>query len=78
MPIVISVVFFIVFYMLSISGEQMVKEGALSAEYGIWMSTAVLLPVGLFLTFKATSDSSLLQLDGIKRMLSFNLARKKK
>lgn len=76
MPIVIAVIFFIVFYMLSISGEQMVKEGAIAAEYGIWMSSAVLLPIGIFLTYKATTDAPLLQWEGIKGLFKFKKRHK--
>lgn len=59
MPIVISVLFFLTFHMLSITGEKMALEGAIPVERGMWMATAILLPVGLFFTYKATSDSAL-------------------
>jgi lipopolysaccharide export system permease protein len=63
MPIVISVVFFLIFHILSITGEKMSKEGAMPVVQGMWMASAILLPVGLFFTFKATSDSSLFRVD---------------
>ena len=63
MPIVISVVFFLIFHILSISGEKMSKEGAIPVVQGMWMASAILFPIGLFFTFKATSDSNLLQWD---------------
>lgn len=59
MPVVISVVFFIIFHILSITGEKLAKEGEIPVYQGMWMATAILFPVGVFLTFKATSDSSL-------------------
>lgn len=63
MPVVVSVVFFIIFHVLSISGEKLAKEGEMPAYQGMWLATVVLLPVGIFLTFKATSDSTLFDVD---------------
>ena len=71
MPIVISVAFFLVFHMISITGEKMAKEGAISVASGMWLASAVLLPVGIFLTIKATSDTSFFRLD----TSSFNILR---
>ena len=59
MPVVISIVFFIVFHVLSVTGEKLAKEGTLAAYQGMWIATITLLPVGIFLTKKATSDSDL-------------------
>jgi lipopolysaccharide export system permease protein len=58
-PVVISIVFFIIFHVLSITGEKLSKEGSLPAYQGMWLATITLLPVGVFLTYKATSDSDL-------------------
>ena len=63
MPIIISVLFFLLFHILSISGEKMAKEGAMDSLSGMWMASAILLPVGLFFTYKATSDSALFNFD---------------
>jgi len=63
MPIIISVLFFLLFHILSISGEKMAKEGAIDPLLGMWMASAILLPVGLFFTYKATSDSALFNFD---------------
>ena len=57
MPLVISVIFFIVFHILNTSGEKMVKEGIISAAAGMWLSTAVLIPIGFFLVRKAIKDA---------------------
>ena len=59
MPVVISIVFFIFFHILSVTGEKLTKEGTLAAYEGMWVATIVLLPIGIFLTHKATSDSDL-------------------
>ncbi len=59
MPVVISVIFFIIFHILSITGEKLAKEGSIPVFEGMWMATFVLLPIGIFLTYKATADSTL-------------------
>lgn len=63
MPIVISVIFFLLFHILSITGEKMAAEGAIDVAQGMWMATAILLPIGLFFTYKATSDSALFNVE---------------
>lgn len=60
MPIVISVIFFVIYYIISSSGEKMAKEGTWEAFYGTWLSAFVLAPVAIYLTYKATNDSGLL------------------
>jgi lipopolysaccharide export system permease protein len=63
MPVVISILLFILYYVLSITGEKFAKEGIISPMLGSWISSLILLPLGIFLTWKATTDSSLLDLD---------------
>ncbi|HYV94969.1 MAG TPA: LptF/LptG family permease [Chitinophagales bacterium] len=60
LPFVISVFFFIIFYVLSIAGEKMAKEGALSPFWGMWFSTVILFPLAIYLMYKANRDSALL------------------
>lgn len=62
-PIVISVIFFVIYYVISLSGEKMAKEGTWEAVYGMWLPIFVLTPVAVYLTYKATNDSSLLDTD---------------
>jgi lipopolysaccharide export system permease protein len=45
--------------MISITGEKLAREGVLTAFWGMWLSSAILLPVGIFLSYKATTDSAL-------------------
>ncbi len=63
MPAVISVLFFLIYYIISISGEKFVKEGVISAGAGMWISSFLLFPIGIFLTYKATTDSVILNID---------------
>ena len=59
MSLKIILIFFIIFHILSITGEKLAKDGQIYVYQGMWLATAVLLPIGVFLTIKATSDSSL-------------------
>jgi lipopolysaccharide export system permease protein len=59
LPLVISVLFFIIFHITNSSGEKMVKESILSPFVGMWLSSIILLPVGFFLTYKAKKDSQI-------------------
>ncbi len=63
MPVVISVVFFIAYYVISLTGEKFVREDMIPAYMGIWFSSFVLFPLGMFLTYKATHDSVILDID---------------
>lgn len=56
---IFSIVFFMLFYFIGNTGEKFAKEGAWLPFWGMWLSTFVLLPVGLFLTYKAVHDSQL-------------------
>lgn len=63
MPVVVSVLLFILYYIISLIGEKFAKELILPAWAGIWLSSAVLFPLGLFLTYKAASDSVIFNID---------------
>ena len=67
LPVVVSVLFFVVYYVISTMCEQMAVFGKLNMFLGVWMSSLVLFPVGLFLTFKATSDAALFDGDSWKK-----------
>jgi len=62
-PIVISLIFFVIYYVISISGSKMSGEGIWEPLYGMWLPTFVLAPVAVYLMYKATNDSSLLDTD---------------
>jgi len=63
LPAVISTLFFILFWVISFVGEKYAAEGVIPPWQGIWLSSAVLMPIGIFLTVKATNDASLFDLD---------------
>lgn len=63
MPVVISVLFFVVYYIISITGEKLAKDGAWHSMPGTWLSAFVLAPIAVYLTYKATNDSNLFNMD---------------
>jgi lipopolysaccharide export system permease protein len=63
MPTVISVLFFLAWYVLSMSGEQLARDSSLSPVIGMWLSSAILLPIGIWLTYKSMTDSSLMNME---------------
>lgn len=74
MPAVVSILLFILYYILSITGEKFAKEFIISPFWGAWSSSFILLPLGVFLSWKATTDSSLFDvnvyMDPIRRIFS--------
>ena len=58
-PVVISVILFIIYYIIDNTGYKMAREALWPCWTGMWLSSFVLLPVGMFLTYKATTDSPL-------------------
>ena len=62
-PAVISILFFVIWYVISLSGEKLVEENLVSDVAGMWASSYILLPVGIFLTYKATNDSVIMNID---------------
>lgn len=62
-PVVISVVLFIFYYIIDNMGFKMARDGIWEAWEGMWLSSAVLAPMGIFLTYKAVKDSVILNAD---------------
>lgn len=80
MPIVISVIFFVVYYVISISGEKAARLSNISPFWGMWMGIVLLMPLGLFLTYKAATDSVILDVNTYLKPLKkfFKLSKKLK
>lgn len=68
MPLVASVVFFVLYYVIGMISEKSVREDAV-APVGMWISTFVFIPIGALLTWQATTDSSFFDLATWKRWL---------
>lgn len=63
MPVVVSVLIFIVYYIINNTGYKMARDGKWIVWMGMWTSTAVLAPLGAFLTYKSNNDSVVLNAD---------------
>lgn len=75
MPVVISTLAFIIYHILGQIGENAALEGEIPVWLGMWLSSLVFLPIGLVLTMKATSDSSVLS--GERWLKAFSLVKDK-
>ena len=63
---IVSVLFFVLYWVIDISGTKLARDGAASPFFGTFISAMILLPIGLFLTWKAIHDSTLFSADGMK------------
>ena len=65
-PAIISVLFFVAYWVIDISGTKLARDGAVGPFHGVFFSSYVLLPTGLYLSWKAINDASIFNMDGIK------------
>ena len=65
-PAIISVLFFVAYWVIDISGTKLARDGAVGPFHGVFISSYILFPTGLYLTWKAVNDSSVFNMDAIK------------
>lgn len=69
---IVSVLIFIIYYIIGVSGMKMARDGTWNIVYGMWISTFVMAPVGIFLTYKSNKDATVFNLDNHREaILSF-------
>ncbi len=77
MPVVVSILLFILYYIFSMTGEKSAREDLWNMASGMWFSSYVFLPVGIWLTYKAVTDSAIMSAETytnfIKKLLSSKL-----
>ena len=77
--VVISVTIFIFYYIINVSGEKMAKSGEWVPWFGEWLSSMVLCPIGIFLTYKANKDSAVFNIEAyinvIRKILGLRISR---
>jgi lipopolysaccharide export system permease protein len=78
MPLVVAVIFFLIFHLLNMFGEKFVRQEFMTPFWGIWLSCLVLLPVGFFLVYKAMNDSQLFNNEFYFRLFRKIRSRRKK
>jgi lipopolysaccharide export system permease protein len=67
LPTVFAIIFFLIFHIVSFSMERLAIAGGINAWPGMWISTLILVPIGMLLTWKAASDSPLFDADAYYR-----------
>lgn len=75
-PLVISVLLFLVYYIIDNTGYKMARDGHWPVWMGIWLSTFVLAPLGIYVTYKAMNDSAVFDGDRYKMWIRRILGRK--
>jgi lipopolysaccharide export system permease protein len=68
--VVVSVIFFLIYYIISTIGEKEVKAGVVSSFIGMWIAIIILTPIGIFLSYKAANDSVIFDADLYKRLFN--------
>jgi lipopolysaccharide export system permease protein len=63
MPVVFSVIFFIIFWVISITFEKLSMKDALPPYIGMWMPCLIFIPIAVLLTRKATADANLFEIE---------------
>ncbi len=80
MPVVVSIFLFIIYYVISLTGEKSAREDVWDMFVGMWISSMIFFPVGVWLTYKAVTDSGIMKtetyIDFVKK-LKLTLTRKK-
>lgn len=70
MPIVVSMIAFIIYYTMGEIGNMISRSNTITPFVGMWLSSFVFLPIGIFLTIKATSDARVLDAESWKKMMT--------
>jgi lipopolysaccharide export system permease protein len=63
MPVIVSVLLFLIYYVISMTGEKFVRENILPPFAGMWISTFILVPMSIWLTYKAANDSVIMNVE---------------
>ena len=70
MPVVVSILLFIAYYIVSMTGEKSAREDVWQMFTGMWFSTLVFLPVGIWLSYKAGTDSAIMSADTYLKLIN--------
>lgn len=70
LPAVVSVIIFIIYLIINTSTMKMARDGSLNMIVGMWTSTAILLPTGIFLTYKSNNDSVVFNIDAYRNFFA--------
>ncbi|HER08370.1 MAG TPA: YjgP/YjgQ family permease [Bacteroides sp.] len=62
-PVIVSVLLFLIYYVISITGEKFARDNIMQPFWGMWISTFIMVPVSIFLTYKAANDSVIMNIE---------------
>ncbi|SDL92139.1 lipopolysaccharide export system permease protein [Pedobacter sp. ok626] len=68
LPVVVAIVFFLIYHIIATVAEKSATQGSLTPFFGMWLAIIVLSPLGAFLTYKATVDSALFDINNFKQV----------
>lgn len=70
MPVVVSILLFIAYYIVSMMGEKSAREDVWQMVGGMWFSSFIFLPIGIWLTYKAATDASIMTAEAYTKLLN--------
>jgi lipopolysaccharide export system permease protein len=76
LPVVVAVMCFLVYHIISTIGEKSVRDGSLAPVLGMWIALITLAPIGAFFTYKAATDSVVFDIDFYKRLFQKFILRR--
>lgn len=69
LPVVVAIVFFLLYHIIATVAEKSATQGSLTPFFGMWLAIIILSPLGAFLTYKATVDSALFDINYFKQLI---------
>ena len=69
LPFLVSIMFFLAYYVVTITGKKLAVDGGWEAWEGMWLSSLFTLPIGIFFTYKATTDSVIIDLGSLLTLI---------
>ncbi len=63
LPVVMAIIFFLIYHIISTVAEKSAREGSMEPFVGMWLAIIILTPLAIFLAYKATTDSALFDID---------------
>ena len=76
-PVLIAILFFLIYFMLTRAGEEMAINGSMDPNIGMWLSAIIITPITIFIFFKANKDSVLFDIEFYQKLFTSIFASKK-
>ena len=76
-PVLIAILFFLIYFILTRSGEEMAENGSLQPITGMWLSAFIITPITIFIFYKSNQDSRLFDFEFYLKFFNSIFAKKK-